>query len=86
MKRIVIPLSLIVAIFVAAQILSVTNDVTEKTKNGDINGATQTIANEAVEEAKDKATELLWTVLVYNPLVWLLGIIGSAIGIRFVIK
>jgi hypothetical protein len=62
------------------------SDMSQKAKDGDIEGITEVLAEEAVEEAKDEIMEPFWILLVKNPLVWVLGIIGSAIGIKFVIR
>lgn len=85
-KRVVIPLTLILTLFVAIQAFSVLSDVTEKAKDGDVEGVTEVLAEEAVEEAKDEIIEPFWILLIRNPLVWLLGIVGTVFGIKFVIK
>ena len=69
-----------------AHVLSVMGDMTEKAKGDDIAGVTEILAEEAVDEAKDEVMEPFWVLLLRNPLVWLLGAIGSVFGIRFVIK
>jgi len=58
----------------------------EKSKDNDIEGIVEEVAEEIEQEAKDKIEEPFWILLVKNPLVWLLGSIGSIIGVKFVIK
>ena len=77
MRKIVIPLSLILSIIAIVHILNVLGDTVENVKDGDIEGITDQMTEEVVEETKDKVMEPLWIVLLKNPIVWLLGIIGS---------
>lgn len=85
-KKIVIPLSLFVAILTTVHMLSIIGAMTGDAKEGDIEGITETVTDEIVEETKDKVTEPFWVLLVKNPLIWLLGVIGSIAGIKIVIR
>ena len=86
MKKIVIPLSLILSIIAIARIVNVVGDMAENAKDGDIEGIADQMTDEIVEDTKDKVMEPLWVVLINNPITWLLGIIGSAVGVKFVIR
>ena len=66
MRKIVIPLSLILSIIAIVHVMNVVGDVTQKAKDGDIEGITDQMTEEIVEETKDKVMEPLWIVLLKN--------------------
>jgi hypothetical protein len=85
-KRVVIPLSLILGLFALIQVMSTVGSIMQEANDGNIDGVTEIVADEVAEEVKDEIMEPLWVLLIKNPLIWLLGIIGSVIGKKFVIK
>ena len=86
MKRVVIPLTLILFIVALGHVLSVVGDINEKANDGDIEGVVEEVIEEIEKEAEKKVKEPFWILLIKQPLVWILGAIGTIIGVKFVIR
>jgi hypothetical protein len=85
-KKIIIPLSSIIALYAALSILGTIPDLSENAKEGDLDGMTENMTELVVKETEHKVTEPLWRILISNPLTWVIGAVGTIFGVKIIFK
>ena len=85
MMKIIIPVSSIVAIFVLFGMLSFFSDINRETKEGDIKGFTEIVADKVVSETEGKVQDAILAPFAPH-LIGIIVFIAGLFGVKLIIK